>query len=230
MKSILEETRVQGSAELLRAIEDGLEDSDDEVRALAAAAGAQMLQQGDSGRLKPGLDVVLDQDGNRFADLLRDRLGDADNGVRGAAIGATVSFLAARPDGELGRALVQAYARESDWHLRNRLVGGITAASILTDTARSVLLAALNDTSEFVRTTAAFAAAKFHPQEAFGAVVAELESGNPNTRVPFALALASYGVAAKPYVNLLERLADEDWPPNAKAALKSAVETIRNAK
>ncbi len=72
--------------------------------------------------------------------------------------------------------------------------------------------------------------ATFRPTAALPRIVAELQSGNEETRSDFVYALASYGVKAKPHVRLLETFLAAETNSARGREIQQAITTIRESR
>ena len=215
--------------DLLPLIEKSMQDSDTEVRFLAMSALSQVIMK---------TAVVTSQGGSLNNDprgrptlqpaLVR-ALDDSDPRIRGAAV-QSLGIIANPRDRGVKTALMAAYQREHEASVRAAIINYLGTRSFESSDVQQFVMNAINDVSPRVRRPAALAVAKLHPPDALPRIVAELQSGNVETRSEFVHALASYGVLAKPYVNVLEVLLGTETRRSYQEQIRNAITAIQNSK
>lgn len=228
--AVLRQSLVRGAARAPRAeasasaIADGLEDVDARVRYTAASALAEIFTGIDAGRYKLA-DTHLTE--ARVIDALVSVLDDGDFRVRGEAL---VALMRIKPDAASVSLLVKRFDLETDARVRGALVSQLRQQAPGEDVARALSVRALDDLDPAVRRSAASFVALFSPPAALKRIVSELRSQDVGTRPEFIHALASYGAAARPYLDVLTGLLANEQSPARSAQLEAAIRQIQAGK
>jgi HEAT repeat protein len=215
-------------SDFLPLIEAGLQDSDAQVRFSAIGALTQLNLK--IANALPGKGPKVDSRGRvSLSKILLQTLNDSDFRIRGGAVKA-LSFIANPPPPEVRTALQLAYRREREASVRTAIISDLSTYSSGSPDIQQILIDALSDASPDVRRVAALGIAKFHPDAALPRIVAELASGQTETRSEFLHALESYGVSAKPHLQLLETLLTNEKRDTYKEQIRHAISTIQNSR
>jgi len=204
-----------------------LQDQDDKVRAMGAAAADRVAYANpvneEAKRLKKAFSLDL-SDQAKLREVLLAATADKSAEVRKEAIAALVMIYSPAPDIEIK--LVEQFRKESEASVRKVIVEAIVVQSgDPSPGVVDVLVRALQDDKTFVKQTAAQVIGHFRPPELWGKLIENFPGASLPVNGTFLSAIQRYGVDAKPLVPRLEQALSE-----SKALQAEIEQTLRAVK
>ena len=229
---LLERTPGKSGDEVIPLLDKGLNDTDQKVRA-TAAAGLAMIAMETSPKFKPSNPGLPDLRG--FAPLKSDlekAIFDSDAQVRRVALGAYFLTFDVKP--ELQAKLIKQFPIEEKTGLQPGIIDALVTCESPTPATQAFLTDLLNNPKyvpfvvQSIATVPVSATIAPPPPTALPKLADMLmKETDSSKRQALARAVGKYGAQARPYLGQIEKLRDKELDPTTRSNLKAAADAIR---